>query len=400
MVVFMYVLYNVIHELRYSAVQSDAMRCMHNVCCLALTIDVIFSANYRIVLILRDVPFSFFRGTNRVVLWATRHSSPDVNPREPIIRTLYPILDTATGAITLNRNNSKVVGIIAASFYWRSYLENILPNGENGLVVVFANACNQSFTYQINGHEAQWLGTGDLHDHQFDDMGKTLTFEEIGLITNSSVRTYGGLPIDLDYCAYTVSTYPSQFMKDTYHTNEPVFYTMIAVGIFVFTALVFIGYDKLVSMRQKKVMSTAVQSTTIVSSLFPSNVRDRLMEGNIDAKPVNKVTGSMFQPTKSRLRTFLNDGDSSNDMKPIADLFTDTTVLFADIAGFTAWSSVREPTQVFTLLENIYLAFDSIASRRGVFKVEVREGPADALLLIHFLSASACLWLTTFSNHL
>jgi class 3 adenylate cyclase len=39
-------------------------------------------------------------------------------------------------------------------------------------------------------------------------------------------------------------------------------------------------------------------------------------------------------------------------------------------AGFTSWSSVREPAQVFTLLETIYGAFDSIARRRGVYKVE------------------------------
>jgi len=50
--------------------------------------------------------------------------------------------------------------------------------------------------------------------------------------------------------------------------------------------------------------------------------------------------------------------------------FTETTVLFADIVGFTAWSSVREPAQVFTLLETVYRAFDIIAKRRRVFKVE------------------------------
>jgi class 3 adenylate cyclase len=44
--------------------------------------------------------------------------------------------------------------------------------------------------------------------------------------------------------------------------------------------------------------------------------------------------------------------------------------LFGDIVGFTAWSSVREPTQVFTLLETVYHAFDDIARRRRVFKVE------------------------------
>lgn len=38
--------------------------------------------------------------------------------------------------------------------------------------------------------------------------------------------------------------------------------------------------------------------------------------------------------------------------------------------GFTAWSSVREPTQVFHLLENLYQNFDKIAKRRRIFKVE------------------------------
>jgi class 3 adenylate cyclase len=41
-----------------------------------------------------------------------------------------------------------------------------------------------------------------------------------------------------------------------------------------------------------------------------------------------------------------------------------------DIAGFTAWSSTRDPSQVFILLETIYSAFDVIASRNRVFKVE------------------------------
>lgn len=47
-----------------------------------------------------------------------------------------------------------------------------------------------------------------------------------------------------------------------------------------------------------------------------------------------------------------------------------TRPVFADIENFTAWSSVREPGQVFSLLENIYGAFDSVAKRRGAYKVE------------------------------
>jgi len=305
---------------------------------------------------------------NRVNLWVKRHVAPEVNHKEPIIRILYPILDTASGAITVSRNDSNVVGIIASTYFIRSFLENILPDGERGVVVVFRNTCNQTFTYEVNGHETYWMGPGDLHDPEFDYLGKNKGMDEIGFHAFQK-GTYGGLPIDGDYCAYDVSIYPSMAMKNHYFTRRPFIFTITVVGIFAFTTVFFLCYDKLVSMRQQKVMKTAVQSTTIVSSLFPSNIRDRLLNVNENASP--EEGPSMFQPNKTRLRTFLNDGEPSSDSnKPIADLFTDTTVLFADIAGFTAWSSVREPTQVFTLLETVYGAFDAIAARRGVFKVE------------------------------
>jgi class 3 adenylate cyclase len=56
---------------------------------------------------------------------------------------------------------------------------------------------------------------------------------------------------------------------------------------------------------------------------------------------------------------------------PIANKFPNATVFFADLAGFTKWSSTREPEQVFELLEAMFKQFDALALRRGVFKVEV-----------------------------
>lgn len=55
-----------------------------------------------------------------------------------------------------------------------------------------------------------------------------------------------------------------------------------------------------------------------------------------------------------------------NDTNECPDEFNISFLLI----GFTAWSSVREPSQVFTLLETIYHAFDEIARKRRVFKVE------------------------------
>lgn len=42
----------------------------------------------------------------------------------------------------------------------------------------------------------------------------------------------------------------------------------------------------------------------------------------------------------------------------------------SDIAGFTSWSSSRDPSHVFLLLETIYSAFDKLAAQHKVFKVE------------------------------
>jgi class 3 adenylate cyclase len=86
------------------------------------------------------------------------------------------------------------------------------------------------------------------------------------------------------------------------------------------------------------------------------------------------MVGGRKESTPNRIKSFLTGSpeapQSQQDQKPIADLFRNTTVLFADIAGFTAWSSQREPTEVFTLLQTLYQAFDKIARKFGVFKIE------------------------------
>jgi adenylate cyclase len=47
-----------------------------------------------------------------------------------------------------------------------------------------------------------------------------------------------------------------------------------------------------------------------------------------------------------------------------------TRIVPLDIVGFTAWSSERDAPLVLCLLQNIFRAFDMIAKKRGVFKVD------------------------------
>jgi class 3 adenylate cyclase len=94
----------------------------------------------------------------------------------------------------------------------------------------------------------------------------------------------------------------------------------------------------------------------------------------------DKDEGSHMESHRDENTMFLSDSskdgaqahveNSTLTGRPIADLFPHATVLFGDIAGFTAWSSTREPPQVFILLESLYALFDSLAIKRKVFKVE------------------------------
>jgi class 3 adenylate cyclase len=142
--------------------------------------------------------------------------------------------------------------------------------------------------------------------------------------------------------------------------------------VFIFTSVVFFIYNVLVERRQKVVMNRAVKSTAVVSSLFPENVKEQLInEGVEESKQDQKVSWRVSERKKdqnSSAVAMMNETRPKG--KPIADRFENTTIMFADIAGFTSWSSAREPEHVFELLETLYGAFDALALARDVFKVE------------------------------
>jgi class 3 adenylate cyclase len=225
--------------------------------------------------------------------------------------------------------------------------------------------------------QAFFAGEGDLHDERYDHMKQEISFSDY--LRNTTQDTPG-------HCVYTFAVYPTKEFEDEYHSNLPLIMTCVVAAAFLFMILTFLAYDWFVQRRNQMVVGAAARANAILSTLFPKNIRDRLfadkqMEDDKIAgqkKPLLDLPGN-----KTRLTNFLTDArdrnteddDADEDdfmykTKPIADLFPETTILFADISGFTAWSSTREPSQVFILLETIYKAFDEIARRRRVFKVE------------------------------
>lgn len=297
----------------------------------------------------------------------------DTHHSEPFTDIFFPIVNEGDEEDVKGRSNimehvfvNDVVGVVTVTFYWRDVLKHLLPDRMDGLHIVVENTCNQTFTYTWSESELIYVGAGDFHDSAYDECQTSLSLEE---------EIFSSTQLGSNGCEYIIHTYPSSDAALDFKMTQksPGTYAGIAISIFVFTSMVFIFYDCLVERRQRKVYSTAVKNNAIVTSLFPKNVRDRLYK-------TDSTKIAPFQPSsKTRLQSMIHDDNnldntnrtSKNEVdSPIADLFSNCTVLFADISGFTSWSSERSPGQVFILLENIYGAFDRIADRRGVFKVE------------------------------
>ena len=295
----------------------------------------------------------------------------------PVTRIFLPIFDS------FNETSKTPVGLVSALIRWESYFVHVVPPELRGINMVINNDCGDVYTFKITEGEPDPVGLGDLHDTTFDRLARMATFDDINTVDDGSPH---GLPLNHENCSYHMTSYPNQDMLDDYQTNLPALITLAVACCFAFTFILFVFYDRLVERRQTLVLQRAEQTTAIVQSLFPKGVAEKLMQHHQDM--------DILTSKNQKLNKFLGGDDQVQSC--IADLFPACSVMFADIsgqferldelgigstnsfphptltdiAGFTAWASTRDPSQVFHLLESIYNAFDAIAKSRKVFKVE------------------------------
>jgi hypothetical protein len=202
----------------------------------------------------------------------------------------------------------------------KNLFNNILPIGNNGYVLVVKDNCGDAFTFELEGPDPIFKGFGDLHDPSFD-----------AYASSSPMEKYKSDPKGL--CQHTLHVYPSSTLRASYNTIKPAVYTAVVVCSFLLTGIMFVVYDWLVNKRQQKTMEKALRTNAIVSSLFPENVRDRLLEdarkASSDAK---KGTGAIKSFLSSQGNDVIDgDDDDFFATKPIADLFPNATVMVCDV---------------------------------------------------------------------
>ena len=269
----------------------------------------------------------------------------------------YPVFD-------MFGPNRTIAGFLQMPLLWRLSLQKVLPKEFNGVIAVFKNNFNQSFSYRIDGPEVTYLGLKDFHDEKYSNM---IVFQNVAEFIKANDgperQTYNSVELETEFGQYDLYIYPSQDLEDEYVTSKPAIYAVIVASIFMFTVLVLIAFDCLVTRRQKIMMKKAVESTALVSTLFPEQVRERLFE-----EEPKKTAKTNWRMSRNHMTASTEQG--SNEPKAIAERYPASSVLLMDLAGFTKWSSTREPEDVFQLLETLYQSFDAIAKRRGVYKIE------------------------------
>ena len=178
--------------------------------------------------------------------WFADYRTDHEEPMEPLTSYKYPLIDNA--AKILNQQDgyviedNRVVALLVAEVYWRDALKDILPDGSDGIVAVFENDCNPTFTFHIDGSSAHFVGAGDNHDEAYSSLG---VFARINDLSRLAMREsmYKGRPVNEDHCPFNITVYPSFEMESRFVTDKPKQYTIGAILIFAFTSVVFILYD-------------------------------------------------------------------------------------------------------------------------------------------------------------
>jgi hypothetical protein len=278
-------------------------------------------------------------------------------------------------------SNGNVVGTIATTIYWRELIKNnvvevlwsclkmpvshLLPiryckfnvNAGHSVCFFFTNQYRSISHFRCpfipikSGRSTTYLGKNDHHDTKYDRYKKSHSINEVVAGYNGR---YSGVSLDEELCPFTMQIYPSEIYYSNYTSHDPIRFAFSVVGIFLFVTFVLFLYDQHVEKRQRYVLRSATRSSAIVSSLFPSAVRSQMLERyeipnnnnnnmnhrrNSNNSSTNTSVTKLAQPydfighAGSMEAYDLNRSTTAN-----ASLYPNTTIFFADLAGFTAWS--------------------------------------------------------------
>jgi hypothetical protein len=244
------------------------------------------------------------------------------------------------------RSDVGFVGLLVGVVSWDTYFSNILhtepDESDPAVYVVMHSSCGPRMTYRIEGPLAVYLGPTDEHETKYDGVQKTVPF-------------FSMLQHDQhDSCDYELHIFPTTTMENYYTSSNPIICAIVTFLIFAAMAGSFMAFDYSVARRQDDVLAKATRTNAIVSSLFPSNVRDRILQDADEQLQRELLVGEKAR--KSPLSSAVGEKGSKSapnsfKSKPIADLFPSATIM------------VRFHTAFLLSIDSVYLHLLSFSAR-------------------------------------
>ena len=265
---------------------------------------------------------------------------PNEDQKMPHSYLIQPVYDS------LLETRGEPVAFLQAFLPWGRFFQDVLPEIEKGITVVLEGSCGQTYTFELNGSEVDYISEGDFHDPLFEHMSREFELAPFARLDGRIEELYEG---GSEFCQYNIRIYPSGQWNEKFISDKPYYYAAAVVGCFIVTSIVFIIYDCLVSRRQKVVMDSANKTHAIVSSLYPADVRDRLMEEMEEKRKraSNNRADFLTNTVRSAVASSPEIGgafctsDKIFGSKPIAELYPATTIMFAGKVFFELFFFAR-----------------------------------------------------------
>jgi class 3 adenylate cyclase len=137
--------------------------------------------------------------------------------------------------------------------------------------------------------------------------------------------------------------------------------------VFVVSVLLLALVDPWVKARAGPASYQAVLVDSVLNALVPLGIVFMLLRWTdlqrraAEARSEALLTNAIPPPIAERLK----HGEDR-----IAEAYPATTVLFADIAGFTPWAGGTDPDRVVGLLDELFSRFDTLAAECGTEKIK------------------------------
>ena len=281
---------------------------------------------------------------------------PPGEKRHPQSLQVHPVFDS------IQHEGSKVVAFIFATIPWDLYFQDIvIPESKSTVFCVIQDECaDAGYTYFMEGGHVSYLGEGDLHLTEYESLSEQSIL--------ASYKIEGG-GLDERKCQLTLTIYPSGAMHWYYSTGKSATHLLtLVIFVFILVCITIVTHHRVTDAYQRDTHARAQRSKAIIASLFPEAIREKLfdIEGEVNVDKLG-LFNTEVQKAVANDKEKINVENLWGKGDKYADLYEHCTVCIGDIIGFSGWASSRDPEEVFTLLEEVFAAFDRIAKSRGVY---------------------------------